>query len=334
MHFCESTLFKSPTKTTGLLLLQGILALWLTGCVHKKEASQPKFGFIPEYVRDGLLHVEPNKTIGICHTGGATQRAIDNLKLAVKQWAETLGRGAYLNITETCQQGPGDALINMGVSPSLEGCLEGAVGCTRLLGNRQYSMYFASTSHGESYDLILHETGHLWGNCDRYDFHNPTNEAFRSPNCYGFTNEVFNAPSAMQALGGNPVHSITGDDIDGMRAISQDTSIYANQVWNSFLAQQQSSSPIQAAPPSNGSCPDGSNGQGLGFGIIYQCGASNCAKSDKDGITECVIGASQAEYCPDGLNGPRRGYGSLYQCGESTCAKSDPQGFYQCVIRP
>ncbi|MCX6128523.1 MAG: hypothetical protein NTX25_05585 [Proteobacteria bacterium] len=98
---------------------------------------------------------------------------------------------------------------------------------------------------------------------------------------------------------------------------------------------------IVQAKPANGMCPDGSNGLGKGFGVIYQCGNDTCAKSDKDGYNPCIIskgsqanqgGQAQNGMCPDGSNGSGKGYGIIYTCGDKKCAKSDKDGYYPCVI--
>ena len=93
---------------------------------------------------------------------------------------------------------------------------------------------------------------------------------------------------------------------------------------------------------SGGGCPDGDNGAGKGFGSIYQCGANQCAKSDKSYATECVIGGGSSSDtgsgsgsgsgCPDGDNGSGKGYGAIYQCGANQCAKSDKSYATECII--
>ncbi len=95
---------------------------------------------------------------------------------------------------------------------------------------------------------------------------------------------------------------------------------------------------------SGGTCPDGDNGPGQGYGQKYQCGSSQCAKTDKTYSTQCVIGGGSSSggsstgssgsggTCPDGDNGPGQGYGQKYQCGSNQCAKTDKTYSTQCVI--
>ncbi|MCX6128690.1 MAG: hypothetical protein NTX25_06445 [Proteobacteria bacterium] len=104
------------------------------------------------------------------------------------------------------------------------------------------------------------------------------------------------------------------------------------------LAGQGSIRLVNNSTASNGSfCPDGSNGAGKGFGSIYTCGDKQCAKSDKDGVNQCVIAAGAGSsnsggFCPNGTNGAGKGYGIIYTCGDKQCAKSDKDGVNQCVI--
>jgi hypothetical protein len=89
---------------------------------------------------------------------------------------------------------------------------------------------------------------------------------------------------------------------------------------------------------SGGTCPDGSNGQGKGYGSIYTCGTNQCAKSDQNGVNECIVSHGAASHgsvaggCPDGENGPGKGFGGIYQCGDKKCAKTDKNYQTQCVI--
>ena len=77
-------------------------------------------------------------------------------------------------------------------------------------------------------------------------------------------------------------------------------------------------------------CPDGSNGAGRGYGTMYRCGDSLCAKTSTDFATECVIDG--LSFCPDGDNGPGKGYGEIYNCGDGQCAKTSTDYRSECVV--
>jgi len=69
----------------------------------------------------------------------------------------------------------------------------------------------------------------------------------------------------------------------------------AGAATDSSHTDDNSPSPAPATDPdpgsnSGGTCPDGDNGAGKGFGDIYKCGDKQCAKTDKSYATECTVG--------------------------------------------
>ena len=68
----------------------------------------------------------------------------------------------------------------------------------------------------------------------------------------------------------------------------------ASGATDSSRTDANSQNPVSAndtgsSSNSSGSCPDGDNGAGKGFGDIYRCGDKQCAKTDKSYAIECTV---------------------------------------------
>jgi len=202
--------------------------LFLLGCKRTQiDNSAVDYGFSTQLVNLSLFHLGPDKAVTVCDRGSAGATVTDNIGRAVKEWADTINRGGRITVRKACTQNAGDALIGVTIG-STGSCGAGAAGCTVSSRPLAYELYFPNAAMA-TYDAILHEIGHVWGNCDRYTASTLHTPAFGS-NCNGKTNNKAVA-SAMQALSQNSPHRVTEDDAEGMRAMAEDLSIGANSSW-------------------------------------------------------------------------------------------------------
>jgi hypothetical protein len=181
-----------------------------------------------------LFHVNPYEAILICDEGNVTRDNIHAVANAIRQWGNTIGRGSSLRIESRCERhGEGDALIRMSVGMGVDPCPTWASGCTSTAAVKDFHLKFANASIASRWDVILHEAGHMWGNCDRYDPNNLSDSSpFASPNC-DFASTGSSAPSAMQSAAKNHPLRVTEDDAEGMRLMARH---FGNSAaWASFL---------------------------------------------------------------------------------------------------
>jgi hypothetical protein len=181
-----------------------------------------------------LFNVNPYEAILICNEGNVTRDNIHAVVNAIRQWGNTIGRGSSLRIENRCERyGEGDALIRMSVGKGVDPCPTWAAGCTSTAAVKDFHLKFVDGSLASRWDVILHEAGHLWGNCDRYDPDNLSDSSpFASPNC-DFASTSSHAPSAMQSAAKNHPRRVTEDDAEGMRLMA---SYFDNSAaWESYL---------------------------------------------------------------------------------------------------
>lgn len=273
------------------------LFLILAGCKPSVPAgSDTKFAHgEDDFVNSSLAVVPPNSTISLCGQGGVTPETIDLVKKAVLAWAEPIQRDKYLKIDENC-----DArfIINVTMGTGADRyCAGGAAAFagpdTVNNGNQgKWSItvckyrndlnagppapenYFAT-----QFDVLGHEVGHLWGQCDRYT--NTTTGATAHPtrglSCADLgqgSDGNYTAPSLMQSAGPQNPKRVTEDDANGMVALAKRTDIPSNQAWIDFLKTNPSPLNPSSSPSTN------SNRETLGNSAISHTDDSYAMPAD------------------------------------------------------
>jgi hypothetical protein len=214
-------------------------SLIITGCnPQSNPESDPTWGMFKDsnHLRlVTLLNLPPQSKV--CVSGYNAEKAV----WAINQWSTAAGRQNHLKAA-SCYNEAGARSIRI-VGPESGSCDPNVAGKTDTVSEVKICQNFQENILDH---VFLHEIGHMWGLCDQYD---------GGRNCQGGTtnpNTVMGAASGLQSL--------TPDDIEGIRAVTQSDSIPANQAWKSIQAstlssppestqgQQQTTSPPQSQP--------------------------------------------------------------------------------------
>ncbi len=181
-----------------------------------EEGSELKWGHLKTTQYDPaiwLISAPPNSVIEVC--GEQQTHAVAGLK----KWAAAIGRSAYLTFV-TCDADP-KATITVTVKTS-------SCGGTAWADPASLTVHLCSEANTIPIaQLLLHETGHLWGMCDQYQ------EGLSFCDT-GHMSAQMPTKAVMKWYEDN----LQQDDIDGLTNLVNRPDIAANKVWKDFLASQ------------------------------------------------------------------------------------------------
>lgn len=252
--------------------------------------SQLRYAHTPGWENNTMLAISPGSTFFVCDRGtGATSDIIK----AIREWANAAGIDAHLKVQEGCGN-----KFEVGVEV---GPCDAAAVTSHWGVPGQWKITYCGQTWTKSYDITLHEVGHMYGQCDRYGsggFGHPV----RGENCSDQgrgSDGKYNLPSAMQA--GGPAHPkrVTEDDRNGVLALMTRSDIRGAQRWRDFLAtnngnisnQNQGTQPpvpnSQQNPNSSDMASPPQGGQGSNSGSNQLPEGSPCANFFDQLIENC-----------------------------------------------
>ena len=211
-------------KIITLLTSFILVGIYSVSCTA--TSSQVKWGYLTDVEDVILLKVPPKGNVTVCSDN---QQIGENVVRSVLVWAKEIGRGNYLNVDNSCNNNA-EFKIDVKYATTVDG-FQNPTACTDGQGQIWYS---DAQTYGQ-FPVMLHEIGHNWGLCDQY-----INEQMpAADNC---SNELAGHTNADKTGTGNSVmganygSTLTQDDIDGIKYISQMENIGVNNEWKEFLA--------------------------------------------------------------------------------------------------
>ena len=139
-----------------------------------------------------------------------------------------------LTIKKECRYGTPDAKVQV----ELGACtLQGVVAQTFPVKAKGWRVIICDRI-GQSYDIMLHEIGHVFGQCDRYSDSKNIYHPSQGGNCetsHGLSDGKFEIPSAMQAGGPGHPQKVTEDDIKGFNALLNRSDVSGAAEWRDFI---------------------------------------------------------------------------------------------------
>ena len=192
-----------------------------------------------------LMSIPAGVSIVICNaltvdpaTGRADANAQKILELtanAVKDWAKTVDRNDSVQIIEGCGTAPaGAALITVQFPQAVSGVADMCF-TTNASGQmvRSFALAWATNldlyhhlvticdqSNAPSVDVMYHEVGHLWGNCDQYQLaagQSFATQRLQHPSCGRSFGSQKGECSAMNAVGPDHPKTVTRADCEIMQ---------------------------------------------------------------------------------------------------------------------
>lgn len=209
-----------------------IAIILLFACRPPQEAgSELKWGHLKTTQYDPslwLISAPPNSVIEACGEQQTYEVG------ALQKWAAAIGRSAYLKFV-TCGSDP-KASITVTVQTS-------SCGGTAWADPASRTIHLCSSANTIAMDqLLLHESGHIWGMCDQYQ------EGLSFCDTGHMTSQL---PAKAVMKWYEP--DLQQDDIEGLTNLINRSDIAANQVWKDFLASQTGSSDTGDIPASDSS---------------------------------------------------------------------------------
>ena len=225
----------------------------VVGCGQKsssKNDSQVKFGNMVGMGWDTMtaLAVAPDTTLSVCDDSGLG--AASGLQKAVREWAASVGMDKHMKIGNCGEGSKSIHLLYGGCSNSW------AIAETSFNSMDGWNMRLCNGT--QSNEMMLHETGHIFGQCDRYTVSSPSFIA-KGFGCGDYSNTTdgnYTAPSAMQALGPYHPNRVTEDDRAGLLALIKRDEVIGATSWRAVLGtnpQPSSGSTNDQPPPSSNS---------------------------------------------------------------------------------
>lgn len=239
----------------------------------QEEVSELKWGHLKTSQYDPslwLISAPPHSVIEAC--GEQQNHAVG----AMQKWAAAIGRSNYLKFV-TCGSDP-KATIKVTVQTS-------SCSGTAWADPPSRTIHLCSSANTIAMDqLLLHETGHIWGMCDQY-------EAGLSFCDTGHMTSQLPAKAVMKWY----EQDLQQDDIDGLTNLINRSDIPANQVWKDFLASQGGGSGAGDIPAS------GSSSNELFFAIEdLSAPQANFYISAPQAILKVVACAGASDPCVNG----------------------------------
>lgn len=182
-----------------------------------------------------LTNIGPQDQVELC--GDAPEK----LEIAVRKWADAIGRGKHMKFAQCNQANAGKKIkltlrLNFAEYPCTINGVQGATTpndgvirvCSRLAAPEAY--------------VILHEVGHMWGMCDMY----PGQTQNCDPN--NMTQIDNSAIMGNGSIKDNP--DLSPDDRDGVIAMAARPDFASvKKAWDDFLATNPSPSGEGPMPP-------------------------------------------------------------------------------------
>lgn len=206
----------------GLIFVSAI-ALFGCGPRENDNGSELKWGHLPTSAGSGnwLTNVGPEDEVELC--GEDTSY----LEVAVRRWAEPLGRAKHLKIVGCGKGTRVKSKITFATNVTAYPCtVSGVQGAT---DPNSGQMNICSKLSAPIKYVIVHETGHMWGMCDMY--------AGGESRCDSAHKTVVDNSAIMGngSVGDDP--PLTKDDIEGIKAMGDRSEFAAvNKAWADFLA--------------------------------------------------------------------------------------------------
>jgi hypothetical protein len=171
--FLDSSPRVRPSRSwLGIILIPTSMLVF--GCKSARESSQLNWGMMQGMETYSLFNIEPNHAIHVCDESPVPQNAaVDNIVLGISSWAKTIGRDGALTIAKSCpSSGAGDGLVRVSLTENSK-CGPGAGGCASSITDdardfKTVHLIELNPKYATLLEIALHETGHAWGNCDRY----------------------------------------------------------------------------------------------------------------------------------------------------------------------
>lgn len=234
-----------------------VCALVLVGCGPSTDdgSSELKWGHLPTSAGSGnwLTNVGPQDEIELC--GSDTSY----LEVAVRRWAEPLGRAKYLKVVPCGKGTRVKSKIKFATEQSVYPCDQrGVQGAT---DPNSGTMNICKNLQAPIKYVIVHETGHMWGMCDMY--------AGGESRCDSKHKTVVDNTAIMGngSVGDDP--ALTKDDIEGIKAMGNRSEFASvNKAWADFLANNPDSN-------TGGGTNGDTSGPGNGADIFIHLGEPN-----------------------------------------------------------
>lgn len=217
-----------------------VSAFILLGCGPREDnGSELKWGHLPTSAGSGnwLTNVGPEDEVELC--GSDTSY----LEVAVRRWAEPLGRAKFLKVVGCGKGTRVKSKITFATNQTVYPCNQAGVQGATDPSSGQMNIC-ANLSAPIKY-VIVHETGHMWGMCDMY--------AGGESRCDSAHKTVVDNSAIMGngSVGDDP--SLTKDDIEGIKAMGNRSEFAAvNKAWTDFLATNPDSTTGGSTTPANG----------------------------------------------------------------------------------
>ncbi len=256
-----------------------------------EQDSELKWGHLPTSAGSGnwLTNVGPQDEIELCGTDTSY------LEVAVRRWAEPLGRAQHLKIVACGKGTKVKSKITFATNHTEYPCtVNGVQGAT---DPNSGQMWICSKLSAPIKYVIVHETGHMWGMCDMY--------AGGESKCDSKNKTVVDNSAIMGngSVGDDP--ALTKDDIEGIKAMGARSEFSAvNQAWADFLATNptpgtgDSSGQVPGQAPANGADifislgePDASGQGKIGIATALSANVFNVAICKGDKISCSAAGA-------------------------------------------
>lgn len=210
-----------------------------------ENGSELKWGHLPTNAGSGnwITNVGPQDEIELCGTDTSY------LEVAIRRWAEPLGRAQHLKIVACGKGTKVKSKITFATNHTGYPCTQAGVqGAT---DPNSGQMWICSKLSAPMKYVIVHETGHMWGMCDMY--------AGGESRCDSKNKTVVDNSAIMGNGSVSDDPALTKDDIEGIKAMGARSEFSAvNQAWTDFLATNPtpggggSSGQTPGQPPANG----------------------------------------------------------------------------------
>lgn len=296
-------------------IISFLIVAMAPSCAPPRDAANStrlKYGHSEGWESGTILSIAPGSTLAVCDKGTGGQASSSVVK-AIMEWASGAGMSNQLKVVEACGNQNEITLYTGGCE---EAGAAGAAAFTSFWGEQgKWKINYCNTSYVSSYDITLHEVGHIFGQCDRYGS-GSLGHPVKGQSCADSgpgTDGNYNAPSAMQAGGPNHPHRITEDDKKGVQALIARNDISGASRWRTAINSgikpnsnqlpsnpnnnsDLSQNPNNSNAPQSNPLPNNNNNQNGACVLMSQLGQfipmlSNC---DQNGFCKLV----ESALCP------------------------------------
>lgn len=234
-------------RPSNHMLAKILIVAGVTSCAPPRQDYRPssklRYAHTQGWEDTTMLAIAPGSTLYVCDKGtGATRDIIR----AVEEWATAAGMNGHLKLAEGC--GKQNEITSL-----IDKCNAAAI--TSHWGEAgRWQLSYCGTTYTNSYDITLHEVGHMFGQCDRYSSNDSLWHPVRGQNCSDQgrgTDGNYELPSAMQAGGPAHPHRVTEDDRNGLLALLARNDITGAAQWRTVAGKPGNNGTASTPPGTN-----------------------------------------------------------------------------------